>query len=266
MKKITLYLLLIILSSPFAVMAESAFEQKQALILKLIASQSTSQKTEIIKAVAEVVQLQTMAAESYAQGEIPQASQQQNAALSKAIALRKRYQAHGLNDERNLAEFKRLLAASQAYLSILKDEYKQDKELIIFSDSLERLSMKVSPSLWSGSWDEMNSTHNQLAFIVSRVLDNQERVVELNLDTPIAQYEYELRIFKGLMMFVDKSEVQLTNKQEGKLRQMVSDAQKLKEHATNQQQNQDVTQAVDSMEEANIMLKRALRILGVILP
>ncbi|QSX30491.1 hypothetical protein JYB88_02185 [Shewanella cyperi] len=266
MKYLTSPLLLLLLSVPLAAQTEPAFVQKQQLIDKLVSSQPKQMSAEVQRARADIRELQAKAQRHYDAGALELASELQRQAFALAVKLRSQLGGGQAAEEKSLEKFRAMLAVSQDYVQLLRQEKQPPAALAQADTRLGQLKQQAKAGQWQASWDELDDLHYALALQVSRTLDKQERTVELKLDTPQQQYDYEVRIYDGMLLMLERSKEGMDKATLSKLQQQLAQAGTLREKARALVKGKQTAQAVTVMEDANLELKRGMRMIGINLP
>lgn len=253
------------MSSPVLVMTDTAFQQKQKLIENLVNTESSSVSEGIKHARVDIRQLSAEAQYLFEQGDIQTAVEVQQNAFDRAVKLR-RLLVNIKSDENSLEKFKAMLEVCSDYIAMLRAENQFEAELTTLESELNVLGKYATNKAWEEHWNQLESIHNVLILNVSRVLDNQERVVSLNLDTPQEQFEYELKVYDGMVLLLTEYQDGLNSAAIQQIEKKLSEVSTMKVRALKLYNDQQYTQAIEVIENANLVLKNAMRIIGINLP
>jgi tetratricopeptide (TPR) repeat protein len=259
-------LVILAMSSPALAVPETVFEQKQALIDRLVSSQPADMSANVQHVRADVQALRAKAQRFFDQGDRALALEVQQQAFRRAVELRSLLVGGKRREGHSLVKYQAFLAVCQDYIDLLKSELQSSPETDALETELKSLGQFATQDQWQTHWASVEIIHDKLALDVSRILDKQERTVELHLDTPEAQFAYELKIYDGMQLLLQGSQDGLKPEAIEQIKRDLTNAEQIRLQAQQLFENKRAPQAIEAMENANIVLKRAMRILGINLP
>lgn len=266
-----LLMFVLLLGLPLSAVAQS-FALKQHLVERLIADIESNNHQLVTLRLPDIQALSNTAQQAYDNNQLEKAASDQDKVMKSLLALRKAIKGEATTAIRR-QDFEQLLEATHSYLETLKrtSETSAEKPRNFDFSATEHMLAK-SQKLYQladiqAAYDTLVKAHDPIVQQLGELLDKQELVVALNLNTPQDVYDYELRTFQSFEMLVRRRQDMVSNESQTRLLNKFSnEAVALRAQALQLYEQGQIKEAALQLESSNQALKRALRVTGIFVP